>query len=811
MWDDSIIKERFMDKFGKLRQRITYFQFIALSVAFGVLAWVLDAIVDLLVSNESGKSFFDILIGDLTAFGLYVRLVISGSFFVFGMIVSVFLAKHKRAEEALRDSEVKLRAILESIPDAVTVANMDRIITDFNQAAMDLHGFSTREKLIGMNILDLIAPQDRERAIATVQKAATGGSARDMEFSCLTQDGHEFPAEMSVSVIRDQNGNPTSLVGTAKNITQRKQTDDALRKSEEKFRTLFDNLSDPVFIHDLGGRFLEISRIACKFLGYSREELSQMTHMDIFPPEEAQLMSERIESLRQHGHILFESRMMRRDGSTTPIEVSSRIIEYDGVPAMLCSIRDITQRKLAEKALQESEERYRILFEDAPDAIFIADTESGRILDANPAASRLLLKSHEEIVKLYQPEVHPPQIRESAQEQFSASAWQEGQLHRIESVVLRSDGGEVPVEISAHIINLQSKPVMQAIFRDVTERKRMEEELFKTQKFESISVFAGGIAHDLNNLLTGVMGNISLARRHENPADRDEKLAEAERESMRIRDLTHQLLTFAKGGTPILNTTAVGGLLRESTTFALRGSNVKCEFAIPDDLWAVEIDEGQINQVVNNLMINAKQAMPEGGAISVRCENITLDAGRSLPLDAGAYIKISVEDQGIGITPEHLQKIFDPFFTTKQEGSGLGLATSYSIIHKHNGHISVESQIGVGTAFHIYLPASPKQAAIVKEKVEKQLTMGVGRVLVMDDEEHLRDLANGVLGSIGYKVTTAIDGAETIELYQEAMGSGHPFDAVIMDLTIPGGMGGKEAIKKLAEIDPGVKAIVSRG
>jgi len=339
----------------------------------------------------------------------------------------------------------------------------------------------------------------------------------------------------------------------------------------------------------------------------------------------------------------------------------------------------------------------------------------------------------------------------------------------------------------------------------------MEEELLKAQKHESISVFAGGIAHDLNNLLTGIIGNISLARGCENPADRDEKLAEAERESMRIRDLTQQLLTFAKGGTPILHTVAVGGLLKGSTTFALRGSNVRCEFAIPDDLWAVEIDEGQINQVINNLIINAKQAMLDGGTISVHCENIVLDAGRSLPLDAGAYIRISVVDKGTGITQEHLQKIFDPFFTTKQEGSGLGLATSYSIVQKHNGHISVESQIGVGTAFHIYLPASSKQVAIVEEKAEKKPTPGKGRILVMDDEKHLRNLADGVLGSIGYKVTTAIDGEEAIELYEVAMDSGDPFDAVIMDLTIPGGMGGKEAIKKLTEIDPGVKAIVSSG
>jgi CheY-like chemotaxis protein len=280
---------------------------------------------------------------------------------------------------------------------------------------------------------------------------------------------------------------------------------------------------------------------------------------------------------------------------------------------------------------------------------------------------------------------------------------------------------------------------------------------------------------------------------------------------MQIRDLTQQLLTFSRGGAPILRTADMGKLLRDSASFALRGSNVGGEFSISDDLWPVEMDEGQINQVISNLIINAQQAMPAGGIVRVSAENITMGTESGLPLEPGAYIKVSVEDQGVGISEEYLQRIFDPFFSTKQAGSGLGLATSYSIIQKHSGYITVESQLGVGTTFHIHLPASPDGVLIEEEKKEEKPIMGEGRILVMDDEEHVRDTAADMLRSIGYEVVTSINGSEAIELYEEAMGSGKPFNAVIMDLTVPGGMGGKEAIQKLIEIDPEVKAIVSSG
>jgi PAS domain S-box-containing protein len=349
------------------------------------------------------------------------------------------------------------------------------------------------------------------------------------------------------------------------------------------------------------------------------------------------------------------------------------------------------------------------------------------------------------------------------------------------------------------------------VFRDITERRKMEEELLRTQRLESIDVLAGGIAHDFNNILTAILGNISLAKMYADPGDEVfQRLTEAERASMQARDLTRQLLTFSRGGAPALRATCIAELLKNSASFVLMGSNVRCEFSIPDDLWPVEIDKGKISQVISNLIINADHAMPEGGIIKVRAENVVVEAVDSPPLGRRKYIRISIQDQGVGIPEEHLQKIFDPYFTTKQEGSGLGLAISHSIIKNHGGHIAVESQKGIGTAFFVYLPASSGKV-LTSHQLEGKPIMGAGNVLMMDDEEIVRDLAYGILSNIGYKVTIAADGAEAIELYKKAKQFGRPFDAVIMDLTVPGGMGGREATRKLTEIDPEAKVIVSSG
>jgi signal transduction histidine kinase/CheY-like chemotaxis protein len=381
----------------------------------------------------------------------------------------------------------------------------------------------------------------------------------------------------------------------------------------------------------------------------------------------------------------------------------------------------------------------------------------------------------------------------------------------IESSILRPDGREIPVEILAHIIQIDGVPVFYATFRDIAERKRMEEESTRVERLESLGILAGGIAHDFNNILTPILTNISMAKAYgELAGEIDEMLTDVEKATLRAKGLTQQLLTFSRGGAPVKKRTSMPKLLRDTVRFALRGSNVRGEYSIGEDLWPCEIDEGQIGQVIHNMVINADQAMPEGGTIKISAENVMTDQKDSLQLQDGGYVKISITDQGIGIPEKHLPKIFDPFYTTKEKGSGLGLSTSFAIVKRHDGTIRVESELGVGTTFYVYLSASESESGGVEKEREKPL-QGKGRILVVDDDDGVRRSAGKVLKRLGYRVELAKDGAEGVEIYEKAIKGKRPFDAVIMDLTIPGGMGGKEGIRELKRVDPDAKVIVSSG
>ncbi|MEW6601103.1 MAG: ATP-binding protein [Nitrospirota bacterium] len=350
------------------------------------------------------------------------------------------------------------------------------------------------------------------------------------------------------------------------------------------------------------------------------------------------------------------------------------------------------------------------------------------------------------------------------------------------------------------------------LMNEMSQREILENELNKQRQLESIGLLAGGIAHDFNNLLAGIMNNIYLLKKRividDDKVQRN--LLSVEKAINRATNLTQQLLTFAKGGAPVLKTASIVELIRESAEFAIKGSNTKCEFEAAGDIRPVEVDEGQISQVIHNLVLNADQSMPEGGTIRVFLENISLGPENEYLLREGNYVKIVIEDQGVGIEKDNLKKIFDPYFTTKDMGRGLGLTTTYSIINKHGGHISADSEVGEGTTFTILLPASDKQ---VEEKAIVQAVpqTGGGKVLIMDDEEMIKESVQQLLTHQGYEVQCVSNGYEAVEMYKKALESVKPFDAVVLDLTVRGGMGGKEAIKKLLEIDPGIKAIVASG
>jgi PAS domain S-box-containing protein len=350
----------------------------------------------------------------------------------------------------------------------------------------------------------------------------------------------------------------------------------------------------------------------------------------------------------------------------------------------------------------------------------------------------------------------------------------------------------------------------ERLLTEMEQRKQVEEELLRGRKLDSLGVLAGGIAHDFNNFLTIISGNIALAKMHLKSADYVcETLEQAAVACKRATSLASQLLTFGKGGAPVRRPVPLAGVVKEAVDLARAGAQVTIDLNIVGDLWSAEIDVEQISHALHNVLLNARQAMPEGGIIEVGAENIVFDAD-SVPPRSGRYVMISVRDHGYGIDNDILPRIFDPYFTTKQSGSGLGLATVHAIIAKHEGHITVQSTPGVETTFTIHLPAC---AAVqpAESEIGRQLQTGSGRILVMDDEEALRKLLAQILHRLGYEVECARDGMEAIELYQKAKDSGHGFDALLVDLTVPGGMGGKEVAARLREVDDSVVLIVSSG
>jgi len=500
-------------------------------------------------------------------------------------------------------------------------------------------------------------------------------------------------------------------------------------------------------------------------------------------------------------------------------------------------------KKVFEQLRKDGVEDLRAYLDERPDEVFRL-AGAVKILELNQASVKFFEAESKEYLPARLPEYFTPESMEVFKEELIALA--EGKTFFESEIVIRTPRGARKVLFLSLAVVPGSMETLDRVlvsFMDITERKaaeealrrahdelelrvqertaelrdeivkreKMEGELHRAQKLESIGLLAGGIAHDFNNLLTGIISNLSLARMFIKPEERIFKyLSESEKASFRAHDLTLQLLTFSKGGAPVKKVSEIGQIIRDSASFALRGSNIRCDYAISPGLWAAELDEGQISQVINNLIINADQAMPNGGLISVSGDNVTLDSKDALPLVPGNYIRLAIADSGIGIPRDLIPKIFDPYFTTKQKGSGLGLATSYSIIQKHNGLLTVDSVVGGGTTFSIYLPATGNEAPH-REFVHEELCAGRGRILVMDDEEMVRSAAGEILEFAGYEVEFANDGAEAINLYRQGKQSGTSFDAVIMDLTVPGAMGGKEAVTELHAIDPDVRAIVSSG
>ena len=609
---------------------------------------------------------------------------------------------------------------------------------------------------------------------------------------------------------------PEELLLTIKELEDKNrqlvQKTEGLSGELDRYRLLIDSASDLIHSVTPEGAFLYTNQAWRDTLGYTEEDIRQLSLMDIVD-KKCKGKCEQIFNCLMKGNKIDRNTttFIAKNGDSVFVEGRCSTHFENGRPLFMTGIfRNMSDQTRSELALLQSEKRYKDLFENSSDLIQIVHP-TGKFLYVNRAWRETFGYNQEETAALSIFDLIAADCQGHCQTTFQQII-SDPKLHYIDTVFNTKDGRQVIIEGNA-ICNFENgKPIFtQCIFRDVTEKKKMIEELIKAQKLESLGVLAGGIAHDFNNLLTAILGNISLAKMYAKPQDIiTDYLHKTEKASIRAQGLTKQLLTFSKGGAPIKKVTPLTELIKDSTSFVLRGSKVKCDYHFDQNLWAVEADEGQLSQVAQNLVINASQAMPDGGTITILATNESLALNESSSLPPGNYIKLIFQDHGTGIPPEHLSRIFDPYFSSKSTGTGLGLAISYSIIKSHGGLITVDSELGQGTTFSILLPAILNHVP-QPEKQDNLHNIVARKILIMDDDQTVREIAAAMLTFIGCSFEEAGDGIEAISRYIKAQKDSVPFDIVIMDLTIPGGMGGKEAIAALLALDPQARVVVSSG
>ena len=468
-------------------------------------------------------------------------------------------------------------------------------------------------------------------------------------------------------------------------------------------------------------------------------------------------------------------------------------------------IRALAERNQARAELQEAVRKMTDILEKTNDGFFAVDRD-WKFTFVNRQAEKLLDRHREDLIgKDFWVEL-PEFTREAFEKNYRRAM--------SEQVAVEFEASDASGKVWFELLAYPSGGGVSVFLRDVTDRKRVEEERLTTGKLESLGTLAGGIAHDLNNLLTVISGNIGLAQIEApgSPANLLSFLSRAGEAAQHAAQLSNQLLTFSKGGTPLKRVVSISDLVTQAAEFSLHGSNLRSDLDIQAGLWRSPVDPAQIEQVINALIINAREAMPSGGIVRVSARNLEIDANSGLPIRPGRYVQVQVADNGRGIQKRLVTKIFDPYFTTKSTGTGLGLSISYSVVKKHGGLLHLERTSADGSTFTFYLPATDSEPPVPEATLENEIfSFNHQRVLVMDDEAAIRDLTSELLGTLGYKVTTAPDGAEALKKYELAMRTGETFQAVILDATIRGGMGGVATMERLRDLDPNVTAIICSG
>lgn len=750
--------------------------------------------------------------------------VMKGSLFIILTAALLYVLIHRLAGQLAVAEKAKIeglrnyQAIFRTSPDSININRLaDGVFIDVNEGFTSLLGYQ-REEVLGLSSTAVgiwVDPEDRARLAGEIEAK---GELKNLEARLRRKDGSLLTALVSSRLIELDGGFCT--LNIARDISERKRIEDALLYERNRAQGYLDTVETILVALDAQGRITTINRKACQILGYQEEELigrswfatclPQPEGEEVIFPYFLEIIAGKLE-----GTEYLENPVVTRGGELRDVAWHNATLrdEEGHIFGTLSAGEDITDRKRAAMALKESNDRILSLVNTVPGQVAFVNAQTLRYEFVNLAFEKAFGIPREKIVGC--------SIRDIIGEEnfrFAEKFIEEvraGRAVSYENTFHLSSGKRwlkvnyTPiVDLSGHAVSI----VVHSV--DITDLKEHELERLKMEKLESLGILAGGIAHDFNNILTAIMGNISLAKTFVDDTHKAfSPLAGAEKASVRATELARQLLTFARGGEPVKKVVSVAHIVHESVSLVLHGSNVGTVVDVPDSVHAIEADEGQVSQVLHNIIINATQAMPGGGTLTVTAANETLAADNSLSLAPGPYVCLKVIDEGCGISSGEMGKIFDPYFTTKASGSGLGLASANSIVTKHLGHISVTSVVGKGTTFTIHLPSIGETYSEYQTETASRFAgfLPGGSVLVMDDEEMIRELAIGMLEELGYRVATCASGKEAIELYLAAQKSEVPYVAVIMDLTIPGGMGGKEAAEALLALDPDACLIVSTG
>ena len=718
--------------------------------------------------------------------------------------------RHAMNTHALAKSENMLQTIIDTEPECVKVLDANANLIMMNRSGLEMLQADSLDQVKGQDVCPMILSEYRPAFMELTRRIFQGESGT-LLFEMIGIKGRRLWLETRAVPLRNEKNEIIALLGVTRDVTEKKRVEEAVRQQAD----LLNLTRDAIIVRDTSDAITFWNRGAEQRYGWTSSEAAGQIAHKLLKTRFPRPLPEITRKLHDQGFWDGELVHSTRDGRC--LNVSSRWSvrrDREGRTLGILEINsDITERKQAEDALRENQQRLDLALQSAHMGVWRWEIgENKRYFD--DLTFQLLgieATTFDGTAEEFFHAVHP-EDREKIRAAQTRTL-EQGTSYHPEYRVVWPDGSVRHIMSRGRLIrDDKGQPArINGILWDITERRLLEEERLKTQKLESIGTLAGGIAHDFNNLLQGIFGYISMAKMTHDQREKSlAMLEQAEKALHQSVNLTSQLLTFSKGGKPLKKVISLGPVIENSVKFALSGSSVIAELTIADDLRPVDADEGQIGQVIQNIVLNADQSMPLGGRIAISARNVPASSVTGCEATSGGCVEISISDQGTGIPPEHLQRIFDPYFTTKEKGSGLGLATSYAVIRNHGGVVTVASELGKGTLFTVTLPASaagPEQAAPASVAASGRR----GRVLLMDDEALIREVAGELLRAIGQEVVFAECGEVAIAAYQEAMAKGRPFDAVILDLTIRGGMGGVETVRRLLEIDPAVKAIVSSG